>query len=406
MLRPLQDNRNCIRHFAIIYINRDGQLRHDTSSSISNDVQAVLSPELTREFLRAVADSRNNGFTADLRAGSPERTWPALAVPKASLGHRKKLCVERPGPPIDKVAIPIKDKDLLRQYYVKVFQNLQQTNCRIIAKAWVKLVEPHKQIHYPYNGRKVVAGKTIQLSSIETQPPWWPPGVRHHGPDHLLKAGKRLKNAHVLHAIKFRLERIALLLHILCELRTSHGITAQKLKHAGQLCRRSMSPVDRSELLDELCDVREKEEYHIDGATGMYARADTVCANQNVDDSTNVYISHTNQPSPVAVTCSRTSQDMKTPQITPSYGHESHVQHATMPFQPDQKVVLFNQHVNSEDLMDVSHQQSFFMQPIQSAPATAFLNGLQWDFSSIDMGLCTTSSSDENCSTSIVSSHL
>lgn len=243
----------------------------------------------------------------------------------------------------------------------------------MIAKAWVKLVEPHKQIHFPYNGRKVVAGKTIQLSPIETQPPWWPPGVRHREPDHLLKA-----------------ERIALLLHILCELRTSHGITARKLKHAGQLYRQSMLSVERVELLDELYGVREEEEYHIDGA---------------IDDSTNVYISHMNQPSPIAVTCSRTSQDLKTPQITPSFGHESHVQHSTMPFQPDQRVILFNQHVNLENLMDVSHQQGFFMQPIQSAPATAFLNCLQWDFSSVDMGLCTMSSTDENCSASIVSSH-
>src|SRR3954468_8281711 len=45
-----------------------------------------------------------------------------------------------------KVSISIKDRDLLRQYYERVFQNLQQTNCRVLAKAYVKLVEPRKQV--------------------------------------------------------------------------------------------------------------------------------------------------------------------------------------------------------------------------------------------------------------------
>lgn len=167
-----------------------------------------------------------------------------------------------------------------------------------------------------------------------------------------------------------------------------------------------MSPVDRSELLDELYGVREKEEYHIDGATGMYAWADMGCANQNVDDIANVYISHTNQPSPIAVACSRTSQDMKMPQITPFYGRESHVQHAKMAFQPDQKGIPSNEHVYPGNLMDISHQESFLMQPIQSALAPAFSDDLQWGFPSTEnMSFCTASSSAEHCSTFILPSH-
>lgn len=86
--------------------------------------------------------------------------------------------------------ISIIDRNLLRKYYEKAFGHLQQTNCRILAKAYVKLVEPRKQVNYPYNGRKVAAGVTQQLDPEATKPPWWPPGVSHREPDHLPKAGK------------------------------------------------------------------------------------------------------------------------------------------------------------------------------------------------------------------------
>ena len=56
-------------------------------------------------------------------------------------------------------------------------------------------------------------------------------------------------------------ERIALLVHILCELRASHGITAQKLKDAGRPIQQSILPPERLQLLDELYRVREDEDY-------------------------------------------------------------------------------------------------------------------------------------------------
>lgn len=89
-----------------------------------------------------------------------------------------------------KTLISIRDKDFLYRYYEKVFKNLQQTNCRILSKAYVKLVEPRKHVNYPYNGRKIVSGRTLQLKPDETKPPWWPSGVIHREPDHLLKPGK------------------------------------------------------------------------------------------------------------------------------------------------------------------------------------------------------------------------
>ena len=101
---------------------------------------------------------------------------------------RAKALIEENSDP--KVAISVRDANLLGCYYKKAFENLQQTNCRVLAKAYVKLVEPRKQVNYPYNGRKIVAGIPRQLDPNETKPPWWPSGVSHREPDHLPKAGK------------------------------------------------------------------------------------------------------------------------------------------------------------------------------------------------------------------------
>ena len=65
----------------------------------------------------------------------------------------------------------------LHQWYTTKFDALQQQTCKIVVKAWIKVMEPKKQTRFPYN--KGETGK----------PPWWPQGVRHKEPDHLMKPG-------------------------------------------------------------------------------------------------------------------------------------------------------------------------------------------------------------------------
>lgn len=55
------------------------------------------------------------------------------------------------------------------------FRQLQQLVCKIVAKAWIKVIEPKKQTRYPYN------------KGEESKPLWWPDDVRHKEPDHLMK---------------------------------------------------------------------------------------------------------------------------------------------------------------------------------------------------------------------------
>ena len=65
-------------------------------------------------------------------------------------------------------------------------------------------------------------------------------------------------------------ERVRLLIHILCELRASHDIIADKLKEAGQDVRRQISPAERLEVLDEIYYVRQMEEHYLSGDIGMF----------------------------------------------------------------------------------------------------------------------------------------
>ncbi|CAG7916912.1 unnamed protein product, partial [Penicillium olsonii] len=215
------------RHFILMYIDRDGTLRQEMSSSLYDRREDILSAQVTARFLKVVAESgeanyplkpaprlpaahpvppkqlshaTSNAGCQELREADSNRDMfvpqvyfmqPAPAGSKTIFQCGERVGIQDLNASPHSASIPISDSTILRRYYEKVFQNLQQTNCRVIAKVYVKIIEPRKQVQYPYNGRKTVAGITQQLSPEETKPPWWPPGVSHREPDHLPKAGKK-----------------------------------------------------------------------------------------------------------------------------------------------------------------------------------------------------------------------
>lgn len=66
----------------------------------------------------------------------------------------------------------------IEDYYTSRFAALQQATCKLVVKAWIKVIEPKKQMKFPYN------------KGEDLKPAWWPEGVRHREPDHLSKTGK------------------------------------------------------------------------------------------------------------------------------------------------------------------------------------------------------------------------
>ncbi|KAG6021053.1 hypothetical protein E4U41_002632 [Claviceps citrina] len=93
--------------------------------------------------------------------------------------------------------IRISDAEAVWNFYEQRFKNCQQTACKLIAKAWVKAVEPKKQSTHPYTG------------SDEKAPDWWPKPwgptkedkVRHKEPDHLYKRERVHLLAHILRLV-------------------------------------------------------------------------------------------------------------------------------------------------------------------------------------------------------------
>lgn len=85
-----------------------------------------------------------------------------------------------PAPVINANQLTIGNEAEVKAFYNTRFNDMQQSSCNVIGKAFVSLVEPKKQSYYPYSKGKA--------------PPWWPKTtgeqcVRHKEPDHLLKSG-------------------------------------------------------------------------------------------------------------------------------------------------------------------------------------------------------------------------
>lgn len=109
--------------------------------------------------------------------------------PRGPLPGRRNHALNAEGPAVQVVlakrGIKIGNKDEIWKFYDQRFKNIQQWACKIIAKAWVKLIEPKKQSNHPYTGSDAKA------------PDWWPKPwgqlreekVRHKEPDHLYKPG-------------------------------------------------------------------------------------------------------------------------------------------------------------------------------------------------------------------------
>ena len=93
--------------------------------------------------------------------------------------------------------IMVGNSDEVLEYYAQQFKNLQQTACKLIAKAWVKQVEPKKQSVHPYTG------------ADDKAPDWWPKPwgptrsekVRHKEPDHLYKKERVHLLCHILRLV-------------------------------------------------------------------------------------------------------------------------------------------------------------------------------------------------------------
>ncbi|KAH1912482.1 hypothetical protein KXW47_007892, partial [Aspergillus fumigatus] len=145
---------------------------------------------------------------------------------------------------VDIVGLKIGDTPKVLEYYERSLKHFRQFNCREVAKAFIKFIEPGKQVKHPYNGGKPPAGAPPGKKGDpeKTKPEWWPADVVHKEPDHLR-----------------RNQRLSLLIHIIRKL-GRFGITTDQLQEIAHDCKRRLSSPHKLQILDEVFRVRRIEE--------------------------------------------------------------------------------------------------------------------------------------------------
>ena len=145
---------------------------HGTKSSESSD---------SHRYREGRSDDSNEEVSSSSR-GKKRPRYP-------DYGWREHSNHDTPTPvPVQKVQqLRIGDSAEVEKFYACRFKDMHQVSCKVIAKAFVKWVEPKKQTHHPYT------------KGDSKAPPWWPPTtgdenvkVRHKEPDHLSKPGREL----------------------------------------------------------------------------------------------------------------------------------------------------------------------------------------------------------------------
>ncbi|KAI0180136.1 hypothetical protein GGR52DRAFT_228936 [Hypoxylon sp. FL1284] len=159
--------------------------------------QEVNQYSMPADSRRRWAQDRRYGQPMGLASFEDDGNYKARKRPRASIMRREPEEYEVEGTASSSPslrAITVSDSDEVWKAYDERFKSIQQSACKLIAKAWVKAVEPKKQSTHPYTG------------ADEKKPDWWPKAwgpnkeqkVRHKEPDHLYKR-----------------ERVHLLIHIL-----------------------------------------------------------------------------------------------------------------------------------------------------------------------------------------------
>ncbi|OAX83616.1 hypothetical protein ACJ72_02016 [Emergomyces africanus] len=244
------------RHYALTYLDDSGNVRYELSPSMQDIKSEIFLPDFEQRLVQHACQTMFPGLNiGHSNPGNPRVRRARYMSSRRAIPAQKRRRLEYTmnaasdeedddefdDQPVNKFGLPVGDEEKMMAYYSESFRAFQQINCRQIAKAYIKLIEPRKQAKHPYNGGKAGPGETKDPE--KTKPEWWPADVIHKEPDHLKK-----------------IPRIKLLIHIFRNLRKSHGITARALKAAGEEAQKQSRPTEKASILDEIYRVREEEE--------------------------------------------------------------------------------------------------------------------------------------------------
>ncbi|CAG8236794.1 unnamed protein product [Penicillium olsonii] len=248
-------------HYAMVYIDNEGILQTIGSSSIQEEITSVFTPEVRQNFLEILGS--RIGCPLPIRqaeSGLFKRQKNNSSISQQIPHEKGSENNDFLNGTAEMTPLRIGDTENVVAYYQNALKNFQQLNCCMIAKAFIKLIDPRKQSRHPYNGRKLPlgSGPGTACDPEKTKPEWWPTGVMHKEPDHLRKE-----------------YRIKLILHIICNL-GHYDITAHKLRDVAQDTKWRLRNPSHIVIINEILRVRRMEELfeqgQIDASTVVYVK--------------------------------------------------------------------------------------------------------------------------------------
>ncbi|KAI0166092.1 hypothetical protein GGR57DRAFT_5969 [Xylariaceae sp. FL1272] len=163
------------------------------STEMSGFDSGAGQPATSHELTRSTTINSAPGLTGDSSKGVRRRQ----RARETRRGDVSTLERPRRSPGTGLRKIAISDDEAVWAFYERRFRECQQTACKLIAKAWIKAVEPKKQTTHPYTRGE------------EGKPDWWPmpwgpqptQRVIHKEPDHIPKAARVRLLVHILRMV-------------------------------------------------------------------------------------------------------------------------------------------------------------------------------------------------------------
>ncbi|KAJ6003593.1 hypothetical protein N7522_006285 [Penicillium canescens] len=150
-------------HYALIYIDDRGKVQTRESQSIQEQGTSLFTPEVIWNFGGILNENLHLSETAhrctELSTSRGKRPKREASAKSAFKNPLEKVDSNSLGVTNDSIPLRIGDTKNVMAYYRRSLERFQQLNCREVAKAFIKLIEPRKQVKHPYCGKAPIGSQ-------------------------------------------------------------------------------------------------------------------------------------------------------------------------------------------------------------------------------------------------------
>ena len=253
----------------VISEDEHGHIQLESSPSMSAGSDSESSRKLIRSFEEVCGSTCPRSFSS-LNSDRPQGVPEVNTTAGLSSTNIDKNVVRRE-------TVRVAEETRLREWYIYMFNLMQQCTCKLIAKALIAKIHPKKSGSHPYNGGKLAKGPNLPKKTLGslTKPVWWPPEVDHQEPDHLdryRKSFSRTRSQKLIALIErvFLLDHmLARMYHTLCGADRKTRVTAEFVEDGVNNIQAKILRLENGErawqLWQQVLSVRAIEEKHLSG---------------------------------------------------------------------------------------------------------------------------------------------